>query len=384
MALNLIRNSRVFFTTNVDATTGVVQGTGFDTTNTFEIQVLDGFSFTQNTTSETVTLNEAGSAPSRGQRSFNTALDPVEFSMSTYMRPELVTGTPNKVEAEEQWLWNAFAGTGAIGESGAGWTTGATNSVTAFTNSNAHQLQKFGMVLLVDGAVYIIDNCAMDQATIDFGIDAIATIAWTGRGTILRNIEGITVGVDGSGNTTFTGTGLAGTALKKNTAAAYLANKLSVTTVVSGIQGSSGGTTYSVPITGGNITFANNLTYLTPANLGVVNVPITYFTGTRAVSGSLTAYLRTGGSNDTGDLLKNLLASSATNIDPGFTITVKIGGASGNRVEISMPAAVLQIPTVNTEQVVSTTINFTAQGKAAGAAYDIEAANEAIITYYAV
>jgi len=380
MALNLIRNSRVFFTTNVDANTGVVAGTGFTTSNTFEIQVLDGFSFTQNTTSETVTLNEAGSAPSRGQRSFNTALDPVEFTMSTYIRPE-VTAAP-LVTAEEQWLWNAFAGTGAIGASGAAWTPGAASSALSFANSNAHQLQKFGMVLVVDGAVYIIDNCAMDQATIDFGIDAIATIAWTGRGTVLRNLEGITVGVDGSGDTTFTGTGLAGVALKKDTDAAYLANKLSVTTVVSGIGG--GGTTYSVPITGGSITFANNLTYLTPANLGVVNVPITYFTGTRAVTGSLTAYLRTGGAADTGDLLKDLLASSATNIDPGFNITVKIGGASGNRVEIAMPAAVLQIPTVNTEQVVSTTINFTAQGKAAGAAYDIEAANEAVITYYAV
>lgn len=383
MALNLVRNSRVFFTTNVNATTGVVPTTGFTNANTFEIQVLDGFSFTQNTTSETVTLNEAGSAPSRGQRSFNTALDPVEFTMSTYIRPFLnTTPTPDEVIAEERWLWNAFAGTGAIGAAGAAWTTGLASSVLAFTNSNAHQLQKFGMILVVDGAVYVIDNCAMDQATIDFGIDAIATIAWTGRGTALRNLEGITIGVDGSNDTTFTGTGLTGVALKKNTAAAYLANKLSVTTVVSGIGG--GGTTYSVPITGGSITFANNLTYLTPANLGVVNQPITYFTGTRAVSGNLTAYLRTGGTNDTGDLLKDLLAGSATNIDPGFSITVKIGGATGNRVEIAMPAAVLQIPTVNTEQVVSTTINFTAQGKAAGAAYDIEAANEATITYYAV
>lgn len=382
MALNLVRNSRVFFTTNVDANTGVVAGTNFTISNTFEIQVLDGFSFTQNTTSETVTLNEAGTAPVRGQRSFNTALEPVEFSMSTYMRPELVTGTPNQVLAEERWLWNAIAGAIGIGTANSAWTTGAASSAVSFANSNVHQLQKFGMILVVDNALYVIDNCAMDQATIDFGIDAIATIAWTGRGTALRNIEGITVGTDGSGDTTFTGTGLAGVALKKDTDAAYLANKLSVTTVVSGIGG--GGTTYTVPITGGSITFANNLTYLTPANLGVVNTPITYFTGTRAISGSLNCYLRTGGTNDTGDLLKDLLLGSTTNIAPGFAVTVKIGGATGNRVEILMNSAVLQIPTVNTEQVVTTTINFTAQGKGAGAAYDIEAANEAVITYYAV
>jgi hypothetical protein len=382
MALNLLRNTRVFFTTNVSATTGVVAGTGFTNTNTFEIQVLDGFSFTQNTTSETITLNEAGAAPSRGQRSFNTALDPVEFTMSTYIRPKFIDAETDQIVAEERWLWNAFAGTGSIGAAGAGWTTGSASSAVAFGNSNAHQLQKFGMILVVDGAIYIIDNCAMDQATIDFGIDAIATIGWTGRGTTLRNIENITVGTNGDGDTTFTGTGLSGVAKKKDTTAGYLANKLSTVTVSAGIGG--GGTSYSVPVTGGSVTFANNLTYLTPANLGVVNVPITYFTGTRAVSGNLTAYLRTGGSNDTGDLLKDLLTGSTTNIEPGFSITVAIGGSTNsNRVEIAMPAAVLQIPTVNAEQVVSTTINFTAQGKAAGAAYDIEAANEASVTYYA-
>lgn len=378
MALNLIRNTRVFFTTNVNTTAGVVNASGFTNTNTFEIQVLDGFSFSQNTTAETVTLNEAGSAPVRGQRSFNTALDPVEFSMSTYIRPKLnTTPDPDQVVAEERWLWNAFAGTGAIGAAGAGWTTGAASSQVAFTNSNAHQLQKFGMIIKVDNAAYIIDNCAMDQATIDFGIDAIATIAWTGRGTAIRRFDNLALGVSGS-DVSFSGD-ITGTALVKDTTAPYIANKLSTVSLVGGIGG--GGTTYTVPITGGSITFANNLTYLTPANLGVLNVPITYFTGTRAISGSLTAYLRSGGTNDTSDLLAALLAAS---IEPGYSVGISLGGTSGNRVEISMPAAVLQIPTVNTEQVVSTTINFTAQGKATGAAYDIEATNEATITYYGV
>jgi len=80
MAVNLIRNSRVFFTTNVDSYGRVKIGTLKDgtspmtTSNTWEIQVLDSLTFSQNTTQDTVTLNEAGAAPSRGQRSFNTAL----------------------------------------------------------------------------------------------------------------------------------------------------------------------------------------------------------------------------------------------------------------------------------------------------------------------
>ena len=123
------------------------------------------------------------------------------------------------------------------------------------------------------------------------------------------------------------------------------------------------------------------MTYLTPANLGVVNRPFTYFTGTRAISGSLNAYLRAGATNTAG-LLSDLLAGSTTDVDPEFEIQFEVGGASNaTRVEFEMPAAVLTIPTVSTEQVVSTTINFTAQGSASSA-FDIGAANELEVRYF--
>jgi hypothetical protein len=376
MALNLVRNSRVFFTTNVNSD-GVVNTTNISTSNTWEIQVLDGLSFSQATTSETVTVNEAGATPTRGQRSFNTALNPVEFSMSTYIRPKLLTAPdPDEILAEERFLWNAFAGVDAIGTAAGavGWTTGSASSTVAFTNSNKHQFQKFGLIIVIDGAAYLIDNCSLNQASIDFGLDAIATIAWSGQGTALRQLE--TVTLSGSAFSV----GLTGTAAAKVTDAKYLANKLSTVTIQAGITGT--GTQYTLPVTGGNITFANNITYLTPANLGIVNQPITYFSGTRAISGSLNCYLRTNEENSSADLLNALLTGAATDIAPGYEITISIGGSSGTRVVITMPAAVLQIPSVNTEQVVSTTINFTAQGSAS-TAYDITAANEAEIKYYA-
>lgn len=382
-AFNLLRNTRAFFTTNVAAATGAVNLSGFTNTNTFEIQVLDGLSFSQATTEETVTINEAGSAPSRGQRSFNTALDPVEFSMSTYIRPKYNEGgATDTVVAEEAVLWNAFTGTDVIGNAGAGWTatSDATTpySTVAWTNSNVHQLQKFGMIFLMDGAAYVIDNCALDQATIDFGLDAIATIAWTGRGTLLRQVEGATAT---SGASVTFGGGLSGSAKGKDTTARYISNKLSTCTMVQGING--GGTSYNIPITGGSVTFANNLTYLTPANLGVVNQPVTYFTGTRAISGNITAYLKTGDTNTTSDLLQALLTGSTTEIAPGYSTTIAIGG-SGNatRVELAMPACKLSIPSVNTEQVVSVGINFTAHASTASA-YDLSGTNEATVKYYA-
>ncbi len=372
MSFNLIRNSRMFFTTNVGAD-GTVAATGFLPTNTFEIQVQDGFSFSQNTSSETVTLNEAGASPVRGQRSFNTALEPVDYSFSTYMRP--ADGGTN-ITAEEGVLWNALLGTGAIGGAGAAWTEGVSVATLVATNSQAHQLQAFGLIIVIDGVSYIIDNCALDSATVDFGLDAIAGISWAGKGTKLRQISGLTAT---TGATVTFGSGLTGTAKGKNTTAPYIANKLSTLAITGGINAT--GTAYTVALTGGSLTISNNLTYLTPANLGVVNQPVTYFTGTRAVSGSINAYLRAGATNTAG-LLNDMLASSATEVDPDFEITVAVGGSTNaTRVEFEMPAAVLTIPSVSTEQVVSTTINFTAQGST-GNAFDIGAANELTVRYY--
>ena len=373
MSFNLIRNSRVFFTTNVNAQTGVVAATGFLPANTREIQVMDGFSFSQNTTAETVTLSEAGAAPVRGQRSFNTALEPVDFSMSTYMRP--ADGGTN-ITAEESVLWNALFATDPIGGTAPAWTEGVTNCTLVAGNSQSHQLQKFGLIIVIDGVSYIIDNCALDSATVDFGLDAIAMVAWAGKGAILRQIAGLTAT---TGTTVTFGGGLTGSAKGKDTSAPFIANKLSTLTLQKEIDGT--GTTFNVAITGGSLTIANNLTYLTPANLGVVNRPFTYFTGTRAISGSLNAYLRAGSTNTAG-LLADLLTSSTTDVDPAFLVQFEVGGATNaTRVEFEMPAAVLTIPTVSTEQVVSTTINFTAQGSATGA-FDIGVANELEVRYF--
>jgi hypothetical protein len=373
MSFNLIRNSRVFFTTNVNAETGVVAATGFLPTNTREIQVLDGFSFSQNTTAETVTLTEAGAAPVRGQRSFNTALEPVDFSMSTYMRP--ADGGAN-ITCEESVLWNAMFATAPIGGAGAAWVESTTNATAVLVNSNSHQLQKFGMIIVIDGVSYIIDNCALDSATVDFGLDAIAMVAWAGKGSILRQVAGLTAS---TGSTVTFGGGLTGTARGKNTTAPFIANKLSTLSLRKEIDGT--GQAFNIAITGGSLTIANNLTYLTPANLGVVNRPFTYFTGTRAVTGTLNCYLRAGSTNSAG-LLADMLASSTTDVDPAFSVQLEVGGAANaTRVEFEMPAAVLTIPTVATEQVISTTINFTAQGSATGA-FEIGEANELEVRYF--
>jgi len=494
MALNLVRNSKVLFTTNLDtAQNGYkVLTTGFTATNTFEIQVLDGFTFSQNTNNETVSIMEGGATPTRGQRSFNTSLAPVDFSFSTYLRPKLAS---SQVNAEESVLWNALlsdqaipatpvsltavtavtyafsAGVGTLTISGtaitgtlpaagdvitiqgiatttpsgyqeklnvSGTVTGtpsATSITVALTNpfttaitastlatagtvkytksawstaltgasgtaysyassagSDKHQLQRFGMIFIVDQVAYAVDNAAMMQVSIDFGLDAIATGAWTGQGTTLRQLATGATAVTG----TLGGGTLTGSYTPKVTDAGYITNKLSTValTLVNSLKDSSGtsqgaaGDGYTVPITGGNVTINNNITYLTPANLGVVNTPVTYYTGARSISGNITAYLRTGGTRDTGELLNDMLLSATATVEPMASLVINIGGASTIKVAIDLPAVVLQIPAVNVAQVVSTDIKFNAQGyvpsaTAEGNVYDLTKLNDFSVRYYA-
>jgi hypothetical protein len=82
--------------------------------------------------------------------------------------------------------------------------------------------------------------------------------------------------------------------------------------------------------------------------------------------------------------LNDLIAAS-TSTENKFNTTISIGGATnGTRVDLTMPTVQLTIPTVTSEQIISTSIGLTAQGAASGGAYDLEATNELAIKYYAV
>ena len=463
MAINLSRNTKVYFTTNVNSATGVITdaNTGFTALNTFEIQVQDGYSFSQGTNQTTIQIAESGATPTRGQRAFNTSLNAVEWSFSTYIRPLLSTN----VSAAEKILWNALMGSSTLDATGVAitglsraattgvgasvatvlcatvfavgdviningvtsasdwnqaaiitaipvagtytvemtkapaiasgttatgttmkvytgqWAQGPGFSYVSTMGSNKNQLQKFGLIFVVDSVVYLINNCALDQASVDFGLDAISMVAWTGKGTELAQAV------------TITGTAMAGVAQMVTTTANYITNKLSTMTLQSNIGGAqntaTASTSYAIPITGGNITIANNINYLVPTNLGIVNTAIGYYTGQRSITGNVTAYLRTGGSTDSGALLKNLLTGSATVTEPMFRVQLEMGGkANAIHLEFDMPGTVLQIPAVNVADVVATTINFVAQGYtpdvngASVPSFDITKTNDLTIRYF--
>lgn len=153
--------------------------TGWTTANTFRVNVLNGYTFSQGVATQEVGLKEAGPAPVRGQKIFNTALNPAEFSFATYIRPFYATGNHNAVE---KLLWESLVGAGPID---ANAVPGTTKMVIDFENSDVHELLKLFMYFELDNTTYRLDNAIIKTAVIDFAIDSIAKITWSG------NAEGI-------------------------------------------------------------------------------------------------------------------------------------------------------------------------------------------------
>jgi hypothetical protein len=89
--------------------------------------------------------------------------------------------------------------------------------------------------------------------------------------------------------------------------------------------------------------------------------------------------------------MADILAGLASTSETKYKLQIEIGGASNaTRVEALLNYCQLQVPTVDVQDVISTTINFTAQGGRGALTnttydqtYDIEATNNLQITYFA-
>jgi len=373
--------------------TGLFKGNEKDA-NTFRIGVLDGYSFSQASEATDVTINEAGASPQRGSKRFNDSLAPAEWSFQTYVRPfkhgAASFRDTTAHDSVENILWAALAGqaipTSEDSSDNSGATTNsaityqASNTKIDFASSDAHELLKLNIFFALENTTYRLNACQVNQVEIDFSIDGIATLSWSGNAT---SIDQVTTAVEDPSKAlhakisgTDTETKVA-TYVEKysyvdvtgTSDADYLRNKLSTLTLNHKKQGGvldvDGDTTENynnIAITGGSITIANNITYLTPETLGIVDQPIGSFSGSRTISGSLTCYLDTqsGGSNA---LLSDM--NAATNlVSNAFDMSLFMGGASGGTplVTFDIPKAHLQIPTIETADIISTTIEFAAQG----------------------
>lgn len=349
----------------------------------FEIPVLDGFSFSQATNASEVTLNEMGNGTSRrGRKMFNDSLAPAEWSFSTYARPFKSAGSDTagnasrdgvtRHHAVEEVLWAMMVGdaaytvsTSSVAPAFTGLTADATDLDISFANSNKAQLGKANIYFTLGSTsgdnggtiTYKIANCCVNEAGLDFDIDGITTINWSGLGTIITEQAAAPTGTQITEKVSSTGN--------------FIRNRLTELTAVSTTPQS---TTYGLTLTGGSITISNNMTFLTPETLGTVNTPLDHVTGTRTISGSFNCYLSSTDDSSM-DLFEDLIGGTST-VTNNFALTFKVGGASNTpRLELAMDHCHLEVPTHSIEDVVSLEANFHALGS------DIDSTDEITIKY---
>lgn len=437
-------NTNLFLSRDVRVFLELIEsGSGADI---WEIPVLNGYSFTQTTNSSTITLAEMSDTSGgsrRGQRVFNDSRSPAEWSFDCYMRPTLDT---NHFAVEEA-LWSTFIAKDNTFNSGTdAWSKGVTRDTGAlefdFDDSNVSALTTFNLYFVLGArsvstsnfadddntTIYKISNCVVNEATINFDIDGIATISWSGFGGTIAELatfdasSAITTGISATNNLirnrltalravsnvdgTNTAVAITGLSTSSGTCTVSTASTTGLTNgdtvIIQGVATSNlyngahvisnvvsdtsfditvdrpdetptedtvgatyvEGKVYSITLTGGSITLSNNITFLTPETLGLVNVPLEHVTGTRSVSGNFTAYLDAG-TNGTIDMYEDLLGAT-TVITNLFALDFYIGGKdTGDApvapgVQFKLNQAHLEIPSIQVDDVIGIDINFTA------------------------
>ena len=391
----------------------------------WECPVLDGFSFSQGNNTSEITLSEmesTGGVSRRGRRAFNDSLAPGEWSFSTYVRPFESAGSGTgaaddagasnvairETHAVEEVLWALMAGADNYDAASFDFDRGGSQVITPAVDSSAISFDQSNKSTLGTCNIYFVmgdanrtvmklKDAVVNEAGIDFEIDGIATINWSGQCSEVLDFTGSVIeqnDLPTDGDTTIDGSAIAVGdvwldandshrlyVLTNVTAASeaatphpinegvtdtsnFIRNRLTTLTVdgsgTTGLQ-----STYELTLTGGNVTISNNVTYIVPEEIGLVNIPVGHVTGTRSVSGSFTCYMavdttaRDGSGNTSRDLFEDLRALTTT-VTNSVGLTFKIGGGSGNRLEIACATAHLEIPTHSIEDVIALETNFMA------------------------
>lgn len=367
--LQFSRNTRVF----------LKQGSTY-----WEIPVLDGFSFSQATNATEITLNEMSNSSGvsrRARQMFTDSYAPAEWSFSTYMRPIVATpaatngwedtGSDAIHHSVEEPLWANFVAansfTPSSGTTESAWASGVTGTTSGttydFDSSNTTTLGTYDLFFVLGGcgvdesstafaaasgqSIYKIADAVGNTASIDFDIDGIAMINWSGFGKIISDEATLDL--------------TSATLIKEGGEASDTGNFIRNRLTSLAVTGSGTGNfaaSYSVVLTGGNITFENNITYLTPETLCTVNQPIGHVTGTRSVSGNFTCYLNSDSSGASSvDLFEDIIESTAV-VTNSFGLTFTIGGATAPKVVITLADCHLEVPTHSIDDVISVETNF--------------------------
>ena len=290
--------------------------------------------------------------------------------------------------------------------------------------------------------IYKLEGAAINEASIDFDVDGIATINWSGFASNIEDMQSqgfvysvstsqaapteaqaFSAGGTAKGSTlkhgeiiynktedgrlylalasasratnaaatniTATGTATNATvssqAITKavDTTTTFIRNRLTQLIVDNNSTTNGLNSTYSLTLTGGNVTVSNNITFLVPEELGKVNKPIEHVTGGRTVTGSFTCYLTFNTSNNAGTSTDfyNDLSKEGVGLDlvvNDFRVEFQIGGNVLNapRLYVTIPKCHIEVPSHSIDDVISVETNFGAYTS------DFDKADEFRLTYY--
>lgn len=402
-SLNLQRNSEVFLST-VDLLNGAAV-TAMTPENTWKLEVLAGFAATSSSATQDITSLESGTNPDRSQQRFNTAINPVDWNFQVYLRPTgVVTGaaadgtdagttqTGNVKPVADWFMWQSLVSNTKVADGTTEqsvWATGGkleTTNVAAGTGSHSSRTNfatavENHLYFKLDNVVYQVSNATVNQATVDAGIEEIATVTWAGFGTTLKELtstqrdNAISVfgGVLNDGSTVtansnasehsvtahyhpFNQMNVAGT-IGTNS---FIKNRLSAIEFHHQASASASDEKFTFPVTAVSFDYNNNITYLTPEELASLNEPIGQFTGSRAVTGSATMYLRAGDLESAG-FLRNIAEDSRTSSAQTSNANLIIGGTTAPYVAFQLDAVQFEFPALAVEDVISMSVNFVAQ-----------------------
>jgi hypothetical protein len=412
-SLNLQRNSEVFFST-IDLINGAAV-TAMTPSNTWKLEVLAGFAVTSSAATQDITSLESGTSPDRSQQRFNTAINPVDWNFQVYLRPTsadtgataLGTGAKTnesgnvkpiadwfmwqsmvsntKVSSgatSEQSVWETGDGAGADSSGKLRTTTVAAATGSHSTRSNFSTAVENHLYFKLDNVIYQVSNATVNQATVDAGIEEIATTTWAGFGTTLKELTGtprdnaISVfgGVLNAGGSAivansnaaalsaassyhpFNQMNVAGSVATNS----FIKNRLSAIEFHHKASAAASDEKFTFPVTALSFDYNNNITYLTPEEISALNEPIGQFTGSRAITGSATMYLRTGDLESAG-FLRNISEDSRTSSAQTSNANLIIGGTTAPYVAFQLDACQFEFPQIATEDVISMSVNFVGQ-----------------------
>lgn len=393
MAINLQRNMRVFYSTQNLAGGGSVSS--MTPANTWEILILEGSTIDYAPSTVLVDSSETGIVADRSSVSFTTSLQPVSYSFKNYLRTtdSAFMTSDGRIKPVADWfMWQSlisnnpvasyesvwtYGGAMLVGEQEAGFRSGASTVNYAVVPENH-------IYFLLDSVVYQAVNATVDSVAIDADISSIATSTWSGQA---RSLVELTDSIRDSAISVFGGMLNNGSFVTANANAGTLSASSSYhpfTKMVSGIEQNNAyiknrlsemvitynGNSYSLPLTAFSFNYNNNNIYLIPETIGILNVAIGAMTGTRAITGSATAYLRNGMS----ELIKDMLSSTRTSSASIASAIIYIGGNTYPRVSISMPSVMFSFPEIATDEIISVSFNFIAQQTGVGEQVVISAA----------